>query len=44
MKIFKINPQTDFNEICEIIRPSDEGRNLMKKNSSSSKFLNQGSL
>ena len=31
MKIFKINPQTDFNEICEIIRPSDEGRNLMKK-------------
>ena len=39
MKIFKINPQTDFNEICEIIRPSDEGRNLMKKKSSINFFL-----
>ena len=39
MKIFKINPQTDFNEICEIIRPSDEGRNLMKKKSAINFFL-----
>ena len=39
MKIFKINPQTDFNEICEIIRPSDEGRNLMKKKSEINFFL-----
>ena len=39
MKIFKINPQTGFNEICEIIRPSDEGRNLMKKKSAINFFL-----
>ena len=39
MKIFKINPQTDFNEICEVIRPSDEGRNLMKKKSAINFFL-----
>ena len=39
MKIFKINPQTDFNEICEVIRPSDEGQNLMKKKSAINFFL-----
>ena len=39
MKIFKINPQTGFNEICEIICPSDEGRNLMKKKSAINFFL-----
>ena len=39
MKIFKINPQTGFNEICEVIRPSDEGRNLMKKKSAINFFL-----
>ncbi|MFC2588355.1 MAG: dihydropteroate synthase, partial [Campylobacter sp.] len=33
MKFYKINPDTDFDAICERIGPSAAGRNLMRKKS-----------
>ncbi|MSN96977.1 dihydropteroate synthase [Campylobacter sp. FMV-PI01] len=33
MKIFKINNQTDFNEICKDIKPEKAGQKLMEKKS-----------
>lgn len=39
MKIFKINPNTDFNEICNIIKPHKMGQKIMSQKSKIHFFL-----
>ncbi|MGP1484576.1 MAG: dihydropteroate synthase [Campylobacter sp.] len=39
MKIFKINPDTDFDELCEVIQPSQVAIPLMKQKSSMNFYL-----
>lgn len=39
MKIFKINPNTDFNEICNIIKPHKMGQKIMGQKSKIHFFL-----
>ncbi|TDJ80677.1 dihydropteroate synthase [Campylobacter volucris] len=39
MKIFKINPNTDFNEICNIIKPHKMGQKIMSQKSKIYFFL-----
>ncbi|QKF92437.1 dihydropteroate synthase [Campylobacter sp. CCUG 57310] len=39
MKIFKINQETNFDEICKFISPSKEGQAIMKKKANLNFFL-----